>query len=291
MKYKFFTIRGFPKSGTTWIQNLLELHPEIKVRGEYFFNYITEAFDKFTKLDNNQQFSKKAKEYSKNFIKECLTDNLEKDNKIKFIGDRTPTNLEPFILDDIPQIYITRDGRDVLVSYIYHQLRTLHATELKELKKWEVLYGIYKKFPSLSEKLKNFSKDKNYFEKNPKKLLDDELYVRFMAKKWSDFIFRDFKTLDGIRSRKLNAEVFLVKYEDLHENVEHYRKGMYKFLKVDGLNAGKLNDLTRPGFKEVNNLSHYRKGAVCDWKKYFTENTLKIFYKEARNILKKLKYE
>lgn len=291
MSYKFFTIRGFPKSGTTWIQNLLDLHPEIKVRGEYHFYYITKAFDKFSKLDNNEKFSKIAKKYSKNFIEECLTGGLEKDRGVELIGDRSPTNLEPLILKDIPQIYIARDGRDVLVSYVYHQLRVLRATPLSEIKNWEVLYDIYKKFSSLRKKLEIFSKDQNYFEKNPKQLLDDESYTRFLAKKWSDFVCRDLKTIKKIKDGKLSSKVFNLKYENLHENTEELRYRMYRFLGVDVSKAKKLNELTKPGFKKTMNLSHYRKGAVGDWKKYFTDKNLKIFNEEALEELKKLNYE
>jgi hypothetical protein len=48
IEHKFFFLAGCWKSGTHWIQNILNLHPEVKIKGEYHFEHLLKAMDKFT---------------------------------------------------------------------------------------------------------------------------------------------------------------------------------------------------------------------------------------------------
>ena len=66
---------------------------------------------------------------------------------------------------------------------------------------------------------------------------------------------------------------------------------IYMFLGLDPKKAKPLNELTKPGFEKENPGTFYRKGAVGDWKNYFTEESKKWFKEEAGDALILAGYE
>ena len=49
-KRHFFFICGCFKSGTNWVQNLLNLHPHVQVQGEFHFEVLRNAVDQLTSV-------------------------------------------------------------------------------------------------------------------------------------------------------------------------------------------------------------------------------------------------
>ncbi len=101
----------------------------------------------------------------------------------------------------------------------------------------------------------------------------------------------DIASLNKMKSGLLEAPVHLISYEKLHNDVLNERNRMYRFLGLGPTEALSLNDLTKAGFDREDVLQHNRKGAVGDWRKYFTEKTCKWFKEEAGEPLIKLGYE
>jgi len=169
-------------------------------------------------------------------------------------------------------IYLTRDGRDILVSWCYHSLRM----------------GFHKG-PTWDKKNELFRKMPYYYENNKNELLDVEGFVRYVARDWNKSIVNDFKWLKKADDGKRKFEYYLIKYEDLVLNTDKYRKEIYEYIGVDPSKAESLTDITVAGFKrdqKVNTKSHYRKGKAGAWKEYFTNEQLRWFNEEASDALK-----
>lgn len=290
---KFFFVRGYQRSGTNWVKNLLNLHPKIICRGEFHFPIILQGINRFANLTKlAMQLRPIAIRNFERTVKESLTYNTKKMKKPDAIwyGDKSPWSFnwlsDQVILKDAPYIIITRDGRDILVSQIYHRLRHLHNDNpSREFKR------VLKKYPSMVEKLNLFKTDINYFNKYPKKLFDDELYVKDEMSSWSNHIKKRTKWLDKVKSDFKEIKIHIIKYEDLWKNIEEERAKLYQFLDLDPAEAKNLGKIERPGFKKVNNLSHYRKGVIGDWKNYFTKSVCNWVKKVAGQTLIDLGYE
>jgi LPS sulfotransferase NodH len=124
-----FFIRGFPRSGTNWVNNLLNLHPNIFARGEI---NLEQTILQYTRRLNNcdlfQNFfyKKKTTQSFNKFLRDAVL-NLRifsEKEKLYWIGERSPIHLDKFgLLAHEKTFYIFRDGRDVLVSFTYHLLK------------------------------------------------------------------------------------------------------------------------------------------------------------------------
>lgn len=286
---RFFAVRGYQKSGTNWVGNLLNLHPKIIIRGEFHFGRLYSGLNSFFEIKSNQQFQTIIYKGLEDIIRKCLIYDSEKFNKNNVIwyGDQTPGNIRPIFLKDSPHIIIFRDGRDVIVSQIFHRLR--HAIEGIHNAPQE-FKNLYKKHPIMHEKLKLFKSDTNYFEKNPSELLDNEKYIKECTTWWNNFMVINLNIIKELNKNGKN-NILIIKYEDLFNNTEKERSKLYEFLNLDPKEAMALNSLTKPKFDKTNNLSLYRKGIVGDWKNYFTSNTCKWFKEIAGKTLIELEYE
>ena len=182
-------------------------------------------------------------------------------------GDRSPGPVQECILPEGKCIYISRDGRDVLVSWTFHAFRNQLHTE-KEMK----------------DKQKKFHIDHNYYEKNPHELLSSEEYVRHLAKKWNDYIVSDFAIISDHNLQKL--PIFHIKYEDLHKDIQEFRDKLYLFLGVNPRLAEDLNFETKPGFGgRIDNTSFNRRGTPYAWCDYFNSEQLNWFMEEAEEAI------
>lgn len=280
----FFLIRGNAKSGTNWVQNILRLHPDIYCKGEVHLGKLRKEFDMaITSGQSLLSIDKRMGEFSEeafeDFVKKCLVrmSEIYCGRPVKLIGERTPATLEPFLLKNVPNILIIRDGRDALVSAAYHVMRS---------KKTAVQWG---GGPNFAENKRIFAQDPFYFVKNPKKLLTDEKWFRLKAKGWADHIRSDFNTIEKINSQIVECRLHVVRYEELHRNIEREREKMYLFLGVDPQKALPVTGLVVPGFGRKDGTedpeSHYRKGQAGDWKRYFTEENVRWFREEAGEAL------
>lgn len=284
-RFRVFFIRGYMRSGTNWVCNLVNLHPEILAAGEFHLHRVQEAFDGL--LDRNSPIATRlsdgnARASFESWIHECIVSGVPWRNKLSatWLGDRTPAGLEPLLVDGAPSILVVRDGRDVLVSRTYH----LFA-------RGDVGDQAFRELPRMLEKRDLFRDDPGYFLERPHELLDDERWVRSSARQWADHVAADRRTLDRIESRLLDARVLRVRYEELHADTLTGREKMFDFLGVDPTSAAPLDDLTTAGFPKEDARSHYRRGAIGDWRKYFTPAVAGWYKEEAGEQLIEEGYE
>ncbi|MCA9300879.1 MAG: sulfotransferase domain-containing protein, partial [Phycisphaerales bacterium] len=80
---------------------------------------------------------------------------------------------------------------------------------------------------------------------------------------------------------RMEDPVHIVRYEDLHEDLEGTRRAMYTFLGADPDEADPVSDetMTSAGLQREDPMSHNRKGAVGDWTRYFHDD-MRAWYKD-----------
>jgi hypothetical protein len=131
--WQFFVCGLNEKSGTTWMQIMLDAHPDIMCKGESCFVHLLKGVAEV--IQNHQQMVlNKTHEHHRHFYcppddaiwnswESIVTRGMEKalDEQIKFVGDKTPSYcniLEP-MMKTFPQakfIVMVRDIRDVVAS-------------------------------------------------------------------------------------------------------------------------------------------------------------------------------
>lgn len=287
-KIQFFLIRGFPRSGTNWINNILNLHPRVFAMGELGFTKLKMALNEInnrmsiirSKITLKQNINNKFDSFVRESIL-CFLDFTDKKD-IQWIGERSPDSLSPEIIPGAKTFYIIRDGRDCIVSWAYHCLRTKNFNS----KNPEVLSDMTDKADILSD-------NPEYFIKNPHKLLDNKLWVKEQARRWAGRLINNMRSLslETIDGREVCGNVMIVKYENLHKDIESERKRIYRFLDLDYKIAEEIDGLTSPGFGKENPLEHNRLGSVGDWKRYFSKDTARWFSEETSVVLIRLGYE
>lgn len=255
---QLFFIVGTIKSGTTWLQIILDNHPEISCRGEgHFCTFL---------LSNLQHalndYNKKVENKNKTIFRELkgypllnkehlffivasaillLLNEQTGDSLPKVVGEKTPDHIRamPFLHELFPSakfLHIIRDGRDVTVSGWFHNLRVTPDRT-------------YKTFGSLDR------------------------FVETIAKGWSNEI--------GLARSFAAAHpdlYFELQYEELHRQPSAVIRKILKFLGVEATHAlieeccraGSFEHLTGGRNKgDEDRNSHFRKGVTGDWRNHF----------------------
>jgi hypothetical protein len=267
---RFFCVRGFMKSGTNWLGSLLSSHEDISCVGEFHWQEITAKFQENLQsqpLFRDADLRSRAQAHFEEMIKHCIVDAAEPGAAL--VGDRTPTTITPLPLSDASYISIIRDGRDVLVSRAFHLYN--HAD----------VHRLFQRIPEMAETHQKFQADPWYFQKHPDQLLCHETMVRESMIWWRDHIHCDLEA----KSKYPDVPIRFIRYEDLHLDTQRERHVLFEFLDVDPQRAAKIRGDLKPGFGTERPTEFLRKGAVGDWKNYFTEDTKKWFKEEAGQTL------
>jgi hypothetical protein len=217
-------------------------------------------------------------------VRRCITSACgERGRDALWLGDRTPSDLL-YWMPDARYIWILRDGRDVAVSWTFHQLR----------KGAEVIERSIP--PEARESLlllsRRFLEVPTLFEDQPELLLSDEAWVRHVAATWDRRFRSDSGAAHYIDTPDVPARVMRVRYEDLHARTEKCRRELLKFLDLDPADARPISEdsYTSPGYKTANPLSYRRKGIVGDWQRYFTPESKNWFAQVAGDSLQQAGY-
>ena len=288
---QIFFITGVLKSGTTWVQFLLDAHPEICCRGEGHFidalyPELAKTFQTYNRksLNRNREFEDRGikgecPRYSAEqvnhifatavglvFVQWAGDSNVVQwagDSNVKCIGEKTPENARAldFLATTIPTskfIHIIRDGRDAAVSTWILNDQTAREFQLK-------------KFPTFN------------------------LFIEHFAETWRAHITGMLKFGAANPDRYLEF-----RYEDLHRNPEPTVRALFEFLGVDAdddvvtecTHAASFERLT--GGRKIGQEqagAHMRKGVVGDWRNHFDETSRAIFRQHAGDLLKQLGYD
>lgn len=266
-----FFIRGFQRSGTNWVCNLMNLHQDVKCVGEFHFRELYQAKKHLInrKYGLISRKPNKFGDHLDSLIKSLIIDYCD---NAQFCGDRTPEALDSVLIPGAKYILIHRDPRDIMVSWIYHLFNINHT------------FG-----KGMEAKKKIFQENPNYFETHKSELFNT-YWARKIATDWNRRVMADSLTMENIDKGRMNVKYLFVKYEDLINDTDDWRMKMYTTIGADPSKAKSLSDHTKPGFKKHDPKSHYRLGAAGKWKEYFTEENLIVFEKVALNGLRKLGY-
>lgn len=279
----FFFLRGFGRSGTNWVCRLLNLHPAVHCLGEYPFFQIRNAIRHMGEDDWGDPGRADAMEAAmagfRDLIERSLAATARQKPTARWIGDRTPGPLDP-LLPGKPHVVIIRDGRDVLVSWTFHLIRNGRFAEYAELR------------PMAGEIARSL-RDRGYYREHPERLLASEDWVRSQARMWARRIERDLDAAEMMAAGSpATGRALVIRYEDLHADPEGERASMYRLLGLDADEALPLSaeSRTTPGPEAENPHARLRKGAVGDWRTYFTEDTSAWFLHEAAGALDRAGY-
>ena len=284
---QLFFLGGFIKSGTTWIERLLDIHPEVACKGEAHFCSMLEPalmaaigqynsiipkkgnWDRLEKeglqLSQTSEYSFTHQDFDKISILsiQLLMRKWSYDNNIKAAGEKTPDNAQHFhrLLHLFPGakfIYIVRDIRDVIVSGWFFNLAINSENTLNT-------------FSSIHD------------------------YGVSMAQIWLQELAQQLKFVE-----QFNAQVMMIKYEDMwHEPQTNTRK-LLQFLGVQHTDELIGSCLQKTDFSNLsggrkrgaeNRGSFYRKGIIGDWKNHLKHETLVEIEMYCGAMLDNLGYE
>lgn len=280
LERRIFFIAGAQKSGTTWLQRLLDAHPEILCSGEGHFadivalqmrNVITKYGDYLDLVgtrvyDSRPYYHRPARnefEFLVISLAACLWSQRDISEGIKCIGDKTPRNSAHMemlqnIFPACRFVHIVRDGRDVLVS------RVMHAQRVSRM-----VQGL-----------------------NP----DDYTFSRRTAEYAREWVFQVDAARKFAAAKK--GVCHLVRYEDLLSQPEHELEKMFQFLEVDD-SSGTINTCREAAsFEKLSggrkrgqeSESFLRKGVTGDWKNHLDADTISKFEEVGGALLKELGY-
>lgn len=275
-EFRFFCVRGFMKSGTNWLEKLLNSHPRISCHGEFQLQEVIKPMQRMLEHEYLYQnlgsdYRESIRDRLEDFVRHAMIAATKYGNKTDahVIGDRTPHTLEPLTLRNAHQISIVRDGRDVLVSRIFHLYNFPNVSQ------------VFKRFPAMESHLKDFQADPWFFRSNPEKLLEEETLVKESMSWWRDHLLADRRTVQ----QNPNLPVCVVKYEDLHRDTIGQRNRLFEFLKVDPSEASEITGSLKPGFEQERPNEFFRKGAIGDWKNYMTPDAKRWINDVAGQVL------
>ncbi|MEJ2553789.1 MAG: sulfotransferase [Gammaproteobacteria bacterium] len=277
---ELFFIGGTMKAGTTWLQLMLNAHPEISCQGEGHFTNVlipglVECYSRYTSVieDKNRSIFQEIEGFPlpvRNHLHYVgavamllLMSEYGDSAAIKLVGEKTPDNIRalPMLHLVFPRarfINIIRDGRDVAVSAWFHNLRVSPEWAMKN-------------FGSL------------------------ERFSDHYASIWQ----REVETAH-IFAKANPGRVLEMTYEKLHDDGRNEMARVLTFLGADDSEASLERCLTAGEFKrltkgrqmgEEDRNSHFRKGVVGDWRHHMTEATAARFAEMTKGWLRDMGYE
>lgn len=282
--HDLFFLVGNVRSGTNWIGNILNLHPKIKLEGEFHLHVVWEALSQcmefpFGKL-RFDEVSQAAHDAFERMIADCVLAACDPKPGAYWLGDRTPRPFE-IIVPNKPHFVVVRDGRDVMVSWTFHEFG-LGGPKTEPF--WD----------RMQSDIQAFAADRDHFRKHPERLFADDMWVTALAENWAKRIHQDIDMLERCQAGDAPATACLVRYEDVHRDPFAEAARMYRFLGLDPEEAKKpsYEDKTLPGnFGREDPTSHFRKGKVGDWSMYATPRFKRMFKELAGDALIRAGYE
>lgn len=286
----FFFVSGHPRSGTNWISNILNLHPRALCKGEFHFHELAGAFDAFVRqpwyVAHHEPMRSIAQRSFESLVRECLAATRAERPNATTVGDHTPRVLRP-IIPGAKYISAVRDGRDVLVSWTFHLLRTAKP----EVVPHRVKALLRRELDALPDPTADDYAHR--LDRSTRALLDEQPWVAQYAGEWARHVREELRALETARQQGWIDDTLVVRYEQLHADTHAGAQALYRFLALDPEHAEPLSRKTKtlPGFGRDDPRAFYRKGEVGDWRNYFTPKTVTFFKDAAQQELADLGYE
>lgn len=276
---QIFFVGGGVRSGTTWLQLLLDAHPEVSCNGEaHFIDYLAPSLkqtaDHYREyIDNKNRtifrelegYPLAAEEDFQYLMASWIALLLIRQSKCKeavAVGERTPNNIDHFDMLDVlfpaaKFIHIVRDGRDSAVSAWLHNLRVTPDWAMQQ-------------YSSLAT------------------------YATGFAESWAKHIARAQQFAERHPDRFLR-----IRYEDLAAETERSLASLFGFIGVgcdeavlarcrNDASFVKLSGGRNPG--QENRGSFFRKGVTGDWRNHLSIQIEAEFRKRAGGWLERLGY-
>lgn len=277
---RLFFVVGMPKSGTTWLQQLLDAHPQVMCTGEGALHLYLTAMRRAAQNYNRHLSARGAifqkdsfpalagqevQRLARQFILQRLRAALAQtpDSQVTWIGNKDPdhgTNMEVMarLFPRAAYIHIIRDGRDQMVSLWRHMQR--HHPNFK-----------------------------------PEHFADLGTMLEERGANWSRYIRKVRRTASRTQLRYHE-----VRYEDLQAEPDATFKSVLDFLAVDAgsdvvrtcLSAADFASLSGGRQRgEEDAGSFYRKGVAGDWRNYLTPEQSAGFCARSGGLMAELGYE
>ena len=264
-------LSGHARSGTNWVGSLLALHPKVHVRGEYHFEALLRGFDDFFRREWHVASGGPAREVAERYfietVRQTILATAHEKPSATWLCDQTPRRIMALV-PGARHITVVRDPRDVIVSWTYHVLRCGP----------EVVPAIVEREQrgTIRKLMNRYKKDADHFERHPEELLDDEQWVRHMARGWATMRQRDRETIRLMEAGELDGRAMEINYEDLRGDLATHRPKLYEFLDLDPgeADAPSSETKTSAGFERTDTKSFYRAGVAGGWMKYMHERCL-----------------
>jgi hypothetical protein len=268
-----FFIGGLPRSGTTWLQQLIDAHPEVVCLGEsQFMSALSGQIGRVVANHGERRgedaaiWAPSSRGFQRNGVIrllraayiELIRANVgNRDlSAVRMIGEKTPENIVNLpriytLFPDAKFIHVMRDGRDGAIS-AWSRFRPKLPPEMS----WEEYIGWY-------------------------------------AKEWVS------RNRTGIENCNPEASI-LVQYETMHRNTFEEATRIFGFLSVstdpDLVNeaVSKASFETLSGGRrqgQIDPKSHYRRGEVEGWRTEFDEKALAAFETVAGDALTEWGYQ
>ncbi|MCG8509160.1 MAG: sulfotransferase [Rhodospirillales bacterium] len=275
LRKPIFFVVGCQKSGTTWVQKLLNGHPAVCCHGEgYFGPVLIPVLQQAIQLYNQKHKAGDIGNFGMQELQQTAAATMAiamnrwfadtPIEQIAAVGEKTPEHALclPALQQCFPGakvIHIMRDGRDVCTSGWFHNQRLGKPSFAQQ-------------FPTLDR------------------------YVQYTATQhWLPYIQK--ARAFGQERPELYHEL---RYEDLHADAGGVIRAMLEFLQVDasedavaacarGGSFEKLSGGRERGSED--NQSFFRKGVVGDWRNHFDDAATAVFQKHAGPMLDELGYE
>lgn len=270
-----FFVLGCQKSGTTWLQRLLDAHPQVCCGWEgHFTDLLALRIQEGVNAYNARQAQRiggEAMLFRRDDLRATLRmlgdqiltrhlRNAPQPERIRAVGDKTPeySTAIPILEQIYPgakYLHIIRDGRDACVSGWFHLHRLGHAT----------------RFNSLSE------------------------YAEFFARQhWVPYIMAARAAASSAPGRYLE-----LRYESLHHDTAGQTRRIVEFLGVDESDEPIQSCVQAASFETLtggrsqgaeDRSSFFRKGVVGDWRHHLDDDAVRRFEQSAGDLLRALDY-
>jgi len=297
-----FFVCGHPRSGTHWVSALLNLHPRIYCDGEFHFHLLRNGMDAFESqawyVASREPVRAEAEAAFRDLVLRCLAAQARRPDSADgavggplgggkrgaiHVGDHTPRMLRVIIPPPEGRyIVIFRDGRDVLVSWTFHLLKTSRP---------DIMHADVR--PIFERSLAGLGDSADSARAAAAALLGDRAWIEHFAAAWSDHTAHDLATLARLEGEGRGDSLLRIDYETLHADTERERARLYSFLGADPSEAAPLSreNNTAAGFGRDAPRAFFRKGEVGDWRNYLTDESHGWFLDRAGSSLRDLKYD